>query len=99
MEEKELLLEANKWELHHGGLSGRTAAQFINYLSAISDLPWAKYFFSYCNLSICSILIKYDFSYSALSKIIDDRLCATLVIELAAAEDKSPTLAHLLTHT
>lgn len=32
MEEKELLLEANKWELAHGGLSGRTAQQFIDYL-------------------------------------------------------------------
>ncbi len=32
MEEKELLLEANKWELSHGGLSGRTAQQFIDYL-------------------------------------------------------------------
>ncbi len=30
--EEELLLEANKWELSHGGLSGRTAVQFINYL-------------------------------------------------------------------
>ncbi len=29
---EELLLEANKWELSHGGLSGRTAAQFITYL-------------------------------------------------------------------
>ena len=29
---EELLLEANKWELAHGGLSGRTAQQFINYL-------------------------------------------------------------------
>ena len=28
----ELLLEANKWELSHGGLSGRTAQQFIDYL-------------------------------------------------------------------
>ncbi len=27
-----LLEEANKWELSHGGLSGRTAQQFINYL-------------------------------------------------------------------
>ncbi len=34
MDEKELLLEANKWELSHGGLSGRTAEQFINYLRA-----------------------------------------------------------------
>lgn len=33
MPEEELLLEANKWELAHGGLSGRTAQQFIDYLS------------------------------------------------------------------
>ena len=32
MPEEELLLEANKWELSHGGLSGRTAQQFITYL-------------------------------------------------------------------
>ncbi len=32
MPEEELLLEANKWELFHGGLSGRTAQQFIDYL-------------------------------------------------------------------
>ena len=31
--EEELLAEANKWELFHGGLSGRTAQQFIDYLS------------------------------------------------------------------
>ncbi len=30
--EEQLLLEANKWELTHGGLSGRTAQQFIDYL-------------------------------------------------------------------
>ncbi|MFA9377506.1 MAG: ATP-binding protein [Lachnotalea sp.] len=29
---EELFLEANKWELSHGGLSGRTAQQFIDYL-------------------------------------------------------------------
>lgn len=33
MDEKELCAEANKWELSHGGISGRTAQQFINYLS------------------------------------------------------------------
>lgn len=33
MEEEELYLEANKWELGHGGLSGRTAAQFITHLT------------------------------------------------------------------
>ena len=32
MPEEELLLEANKWELFHGGLSGRTAQQFIDHL-------------------------------------------------------------------
>ena len=32
MPEEELLLEANKWELSHGGLSGRTAQQFIDFL-------------------------------------------------------------------
>lgn len=32
MPEEELLLEANKWKLSHGGLSGRTAQQFIDYL-------------------------------------------------------------------
>lgn len=33
MPEEQLLLEANKWELSHGGLSGRTAQQFIDYLA------------------------------------------------------------------
>ena len=33
MAEEELLSEANKWELSHGGLSGRTAQQFIDYLA------------------------------------------------------------------
>lgn len=32
MDEDKLLLEANKWELNHGGLSGRCAQQFIDYL-------------------------------------------------------------------
>ena len=32
MAEEELLAEANKWELSHGGLSGRTARQFVDYL-------------------------------------------------------------------
>ena len=32
MDEEQLLAEANKWELSHGGLSGRTAQQFIDYL-------------------------------------------------------------------
>ena len=30
--EEELLAEANKWELSHGGLSGRSAQQFIDYI-------------------------------------------------------------------
>jgi predicted AAA+ superfamily ATPase len=32
MPEEELLLEANKWEISHGGMSGRTAQQFVDYL-------------------------------------------------------------------
>ena len=32
MEESQLLLEANKWELNHGGMTGRTAQQFIDFL-------------------------------------------------------------------
>ena len=32
MSDDELRAEANKWELSHGGISGRTAQQFINYL-------------------------------------------------------------------
>lgn len=31
MTDEELMVEANKWELSHGGISGRTAQQFINY--------------------------------------------------------------------
>lgn len=36
--DEELCAEANKWELSHGGISGRTASQFINYLSGKADL-------------------------------------------------------------
>ena len=32
MKQEQLLAEANKWELAHGGLSGRCAQQFIDYL-------------------------------------------------------------------
>ncbi len=32
MPEEELLAEANRWELSHGGLSGRCASQFITHL-------------------------------------------------------------------
>ena len=32
MSDEEILAEANKWEISHGGLSGRTAQQFIDYL-------------------------------------------------------------------
>ncbi len=33
MSREELLLEAGRWEMSHGGLSGRTAQQFIDYLT------------------------------------------------------------------
>lgn len=35
IDEDTLALEAGKWELSHGGLSGRTASQFIAYISGI----------------------------------------------------------------
>ena len=38
MPEDELMLEANKWELGHGGLSGRTAQQFIDYLMGMNGV-------------------------------------------------------------
>lgn len=36
LELDELLLEANKWEIAHGGFSGRTAQQFINHCLSIA---------------------------------------------------------------
>ena len=33
MSEEELLAEANQWELSHGGMSGRTAQQFLDYIA------------------------------------------------------------------
>lgn len=33
--EEELIAEANKWEMRHNGISGRTAQQFINYIAGI----------------------------------------------------------------
>lgn len=35
LSDEELCAEANKWELSHGGISGRTAQQFINYLAGM----------------------------------------------------------------
>ncbi len=35
--DEQLCVEANKWELSHGGISGRTAQQFINYLAGKSE--------------------------------------------------------------
>ncbi|WP_026518675.1 ATP-binding protein [Butyrivibrio sp. MC2021] len=32
MEKEQLFREADRWELNHGGISGRTAQQFINYI-------------------------------------------------------------------
>ena len=34
MSDDDLRTEANKWELSHGGISGRTAQQFVNYLAS-----------------------------------------------------------------
>ena len=38
MSEDELRAEANKWELSHGGISGRTAQQFINYVQGLEQM-------------------------------------------------------------
>ena len=38
MPEDKLKAEANKWELSHGGISGRTAQQFINYIQGIEGM-------------------------------------------------------------
>ena len=40
MDEQELYLRANAWELNHGGLSGRTAAQFIDYIKGSVEGLW-----------------------------------------------------------
>ena len=39
MSDEELRAEANKWELSHGGISGRTAQQFVNFLAGFDELP------------------------------------------------------------
>ena len=33
--DEELCAEAKKFELNHGGVSGRTAQQFINYMQGV----------------------------------------------------------------
>lgn len=38
MDDEMLCKEANKWELSHGGISGRTAQQFINYIAGKESL-------------------------------------------------------------
>lgn len=42
LSEEELLAEANKWELAHSGLSGRTAQQFIDYLLGKKEMTAKK---------------------------------------------------------
>lgn len=37
MSDEDLCKEANKWELSHGGISGRTAQQFIYYLAGLEQ--------------------------------------------------------------
>ena len=38
MTDEELMAKANMWEMSHGGVSGRTAQQFINYLAGKEPL-------------------------------------------------------------
>lgn len=42
MNKKELLREAKAWEIRHGGFSGRTAQQFINYLAGTVCAPESR---------------------------------------------------------
>jgi hypothetical protein len=35
LSDEELHAQANAWELSHGGISGRTAQQFVNYLAGL----------------------------------------------------------------
>ena len=35
--EEQLIYEANRWEIRHGGVSGRTAQQFINHISGLAN--------------------------------------------------------------
>jgi len=37
MDEKELMVKANAWEVRHGGFSGRTAQQFVHYLEGLEE--------------------------------------------------------------
>ncbi len=38
LSDEEIVQQANAWELSHGGISGRTAQQFIDYLAGCADL-------------------------------------------------------------
>lgn len=35
MSDEQIIAEAHKWELRHGGISGRTAQQFVNHLAGL----------------------------------------------------------------
>ena len=37
MDEQELMVKANAWEVRHGGFSGRTAQQFVHYLEGLAE--------------------------------------------------------------
>lgn len=39
LSEEEIRLKANQWELRNGGVSGRTARQFVDYLAGVLQLP------------------------------------------------------------
>ena len=38
IDEEELLREAAKWEISHGGMTGRAAQHFIDYMNAMEGL-------------------------------------------------------------
>ncbi|MBO5416197.1 MAG: ATP-binding protein [Clostridia bacterium] len=37
LSDEEIIAEAHRWELRHGGISGRTAQQFVNHLSGMAS--------------------------------------------------------------
>ena len=37
--EAQILAEAHAWELRNGGISGRTAQQFVNHLGGMANKP------------------------------------------------------------
>ena len=84
--EEELLLEANKWELSHGGLSGRTAQQFIDYLMVERDYAFLGRRLASCKSEIPECrgvvaVLEGGYNTSSLA-----RSCAAFIHQLACTD-------------